>query len=134
MYNNKIAFLNQKPKSLFIFVILSIEILIGLIIISLKVYHYQHYLTKGYVDCSNTCVIISYVPTNIEPVKIKLNNKDWNATVLKKDVEINEEEMRSYYKITYQGNNSLKHQEIVDLNYCYQKQSVFQTLKNKIFR
>jgi len=132
-YHNKTAFLNKKPKKLFLFVLVFITFLILFLIFSIKLECYDHYRTKGYVDCEESCVIITAIPSNIEYQKIKLNNKKWNPTLLDKKLEIDEEQMISYYKLTLSSREKRMNKEIVDLNFYYNKQRIIKKIGNLMF-
>ncbi len=124
IYNNKIAFLRLKPKKLFLLSIFLGVFLIIILFIMQSCKAYKHYLTRGYVVCSKECFIVSFVPSNIQFERITMNGKEIDYTIQDKILQIKEDEMLSYYKITFSCNEELLDKEIVELNFFYDKQSI----------
>lgn len=133
LYQNKIAFLKEKPKKLFLVSMLMLIFLVLILVISFKVEIYDHYLTKGYVDCEELCKIVVAVPTEIDIQKIKYKNKDFNANILSQSVEIDKEQVISYNLYNFANEMDFKDKEIVDLNFYYNKQRILKKFIDKIF-
>lgn len=131
--NNKMAFYKYQPKKLFFLIMLLAFILFFLFYLSSKTKTYDHFITKGLVVCDKECIITVFIPTNIEPLKIKLNEKIIDGKITNKVLEVNQDEMVSYYRLAINCNEDLGHNEIVDLNFYYNKQSVFKKIRAKIF-
>lgn len=133
LYQNKIAFLKEKPKKLFLVSLFLMLFLIVILFISLKVEVYDHYLTRGYVDCEESCKVIVVVPTDVIFQKIKFKNKDWNPDILSKTIEIDEENVISYYLYNLSNEIGFQDKEIVELNFYYNKQRILKKFIEKIF-
>jgi len=133
LYHNKIAFLKESPKKLFFVTFIFLLFLITVIYISYKVEVYDHYITKGYVECENTCKVVVVVPTEITIQKIKYKNKNWKPKTLSKTMEIDEENVISYYLYNFSNDMNFKDKEIVELNFCYNKQRIIKKFIEKIF-
>ncbi len=134
LYQNKIVFLQEKPKKLFLVAMLIlITFLISFILLE-KIEIYDHYVTRGYVECTDTCKVIVVVPTQIDIQKIKYNNKNYEPQILSKNIEVDEKEVVSYYVYTLENTLNFKDKEIVELNFCYNKQRVIKKFINKIFK
>ena len=133
LFQNKQAFLRKKPKNLFLVSIMFILLLLIVLVISLKVEVYDHYLTRGYVNCSENCKIIVAIPTNIDIQKIKFNKKYIKPNILSKTIEIDKENVISYYLYTFTNIYGLEDKEIVELNFCYNKQRLLKKIINSIF-
>ncbi len=133
LFQNKQAFLRKKPKNLFLVSIMFILLLLVVLVISLKVEVYDHYLARGYVNCSENCKIIVAVPTNIDIQKIKFNKKYIKPNILSKTIEIDEKNVISYYLYTFTNIYGLEDKEIVELNFCYNKQRLLKKIINSIF-
>lgn len=133
LFMNKQAFLRKKPKNLFLITILIIIFLLVILFISLKVEVYDHYLTRGYIECNGTCNAVVVVPTSIDIQKLKINNKYLKPNILSKTIEIDEENVISYYLYNFQMDDSFQDKEIVDFNICYNKQRILKKFINSIF-
>ena len=133
LFQNKQAFLRKKPKNLFLVTIMLIIILLVILVISLKIEVYDHYLMRGYVSCSDDCKIIVADPTNIDIQKIKYNNKYIKPNILSKTIEIDEENVSSYYLYNFANIDGLVDKEIVLFNFCYNKQRLLKKFINSIF-
>lgn len=133
IFNNKESLLYLKPR-LSLTLLLLIITISTLIIIGIKVKIYDTYKTKGIISCTNTCIITTYIPTSINPNKIKFNNKEINYLELKKEIEVDEENYISYYKIIYDIKDNFDNNEIVNLNFYYNKQSIIRKIFSKVFR
>lgn len=133
LFQNKQAFLRKKPKNLFLVSIMFILLLLVVLAISLKVEVYDHYLTRGYVNCRENCKIIVAIPTNIDIQKIKFNKKYIKPNILSKTIEIDKENVISYYLYTFTNIYGLEDKEIVELNFCYNKQRLLKKFINSIF-
>lgn len=133
LYQNKEAFLSEKPAKLFVLSLLIIIFSICLILLLAKKESYDHYLTKGIVKCEENCKVIVAVPTNIQFTKIKYNNKYWSPKILSKEIKIDEEQVISYNIYTLESNFNFEDKEIIDLNICYNKQRILKKFIKKIF-
>lgn len=133
LYQNKQAFLNEKPCKLFWIVIFALIILLIILLISWNIKVYNHYLTRGFIECSDVCKINVIVPTNINFQKIKLNNKYIEPKILSKVIEIDEENVISYYMYTFLNEYNFQDKEIVEINFCYNKQRLLKKIVNSIF-
>lgn len=133
IFNNKIAFLKTKPKIGFLIVILIIIILLVLVSYMNKVEVYDHYQTKGIVSCTNNCTITTAIPTNLDFSLITINNENLNYEIIQKEVKIDEQNYETYYEILLSTSNDLNNNEIVDLNFYYNKQRIMTKIKNKMF-
>lgn len=133
LYNNKYAFLKEKPKCLFVISVIIIVFLLFIICLSLKVEVYDHYVTKGFVECSDNCKIIVAIPTEITVQKIKYNNKFIEPKILSKTLEIDQENVVSYYIYAFNNDYGLQDKEIVEFNFCYNKQRIIKKFINSIF-
>ena len=133
VYNNKYAFLNEKPKKLFIAFIIMNVILLILLLLCIKIKIYDNYQAKGYVKCEKTCVIVTIVPSNINIEKIKENNKYLDYEIIKKELKIDEENYISYNNIVLKTDRSYQDKEIIDLNFYYNKQRIIKKIVKKIF-
>jgi hypothetical protein len=133
IYNNKIAFLNKKPKQVkYLLIIILIILLVGIFMIT-KTKIYSNYRTKGYVLCEETCEIITMIPTNISYDKLTINNELLDLSIINREVVIDETSMESYYKIYFQSTDKYLNQEILDINFYYDKESLFTKIKEKLF-
>ena len=137
LFNNKYAFLKKQPKYEFI-----ITIMISLLLFILLNYIntkeiYNHYKTKGLVSCSNSvdtsCTIKTALPTNINFDLITLNNNYLDYEILSKELIVDEQNYQTFYELTLSTNTSLTNQEIVDLNFYYNKQRIITKIKEKMF-
>lgn len=133
IYNNKQAFLNKKPKGLFI-VFLSLSlILLVLVILTYKIKIYDNYQTKGIVSCDVECLITVYIPTDISFEKIEINNKNIGYEIISQEIQIDEENFVSYYKLTLKTDYKLTNEEIINLNFYYNKQRIIKKLQTNMF-
>lgn len=133
LYQNKQAFLNEKPKRLFWIVIFSLIFLILCLLMTWNIKVYEHYLTRGFIECSDVCKINVVVPTNIKFQKIKLNNKYIEPKILSEVIEIDEENVVSYYMYTFLNEYNFEDKEIVEINFCYNKQRILKKFIDSIF-
>lgn len=133
IYNNKTAFLNKKPKQVIWIIRIVLILIIISIIYSLNTKVYSNYRTKGYIFCKETCEIITMIPTNIEYEKVSINNQDKEISIIRKEVMIDEENMESFYKLYFKSSEKFLDKEIIDLNFYYNKESLFTKIKKKLF-
>lgn len=131
--NNKMAFYKCQPKSMFFLIIVLVFILFFIFYLSSKIKTYDHFITKGVVVCDNDCLITVFIPTNIDPLKFELNGKITDLVITDKVLEVNQDEMVSYYRLTINCNENFSHNEIVNFNFYYNKQSAFKKIRAKIF-
>ena len=132
IFNNKIAFLKIKPKLGFLIVIFIIVILLTLVSYMNKVEVYDHYQAKGIVSCTNICTITTAIPTNLDFSLITINNKNLKYEIIKKELKANEQNYTTYYEMVLSTSNNLNNNEIVDLNFYYNKQRIITKIKNKM--
>lgn len=133
LYNNKNAFLKKQPKYEFIIVVLSASLLLWLLYYMCSNYVYDHYQTKGIVLCDDKCIIKTTVSTEIDFEKINLNNKDLNYEIIEQELIVDEENYLTYYELTLSIEDNLTNNEIVDLNFYYNKQRIITKIKEKMF-
>ncbi len=133
LFNNKTAFLRMKPKMGFTVVILIFFILLYLIIYISTKEIYDHYQTKGIVNCQNTCTIKTLLPSNFNFEQIALNNKYLDYTIISKELIVDEENYQTYFELTLSTEEDLTNNEIVDLNFYYNKQRLIVKIKEKMF-
>lgn len=133
LYNNKYAFLKKKPSIGFAAVIILILILLWLLIYMCKKEIYDTYQAKGIVTCSTTCQITTAIPSNIDFEQIMLNNKNLDYEFVSKELKVDEEAFASYYEITLSTKESFENNEIVNLNFYYNKEKIITKIKEKMF-
>lgn len=136
LFNNKYAFLKKQPKYEFIIVIIIVALLFILLRYIDHKEVYDHYKTKGLVSCdanASTCTIKTALPTNVNFDDIALNNNYLNYEILSKELVVDEENYQTYYELTLSTTTSLTNQEIVDLNFYYNKQRIITKIKEKMF-
>ena len=73
------------------------------------------------------------IPTNIDIQKIKFNNKYIKPNILSKTIEIDEKNVISYYLYNFANTYGLEDKEIVELNFCYNKQRLLKKIINSVF-
>lgn len=133
LFNNKNAFLKLKPKLGFYIVIMILLILLGLLIFIYQEDIYDNYQTKGLVNCTKSCTITTAIPSNLDFEKIALNNKSITYQIIHKELIIDEENYQTFYELTLSTNESLMNNEIVNLNFYYNKQRIITKIKEKMF-
>lgn len=133
IFNNKNALLSQKPRKLWILIIVIFSLFLGLLLFTCQVEVYDNYLTKGVVKCSDKCLITSFIPYDLEVTKIALNNKNIDYNILSKNLKIDEENYLSYYEISLTVNEELEDNEIIELNFYYNKQRIISKILQKMF-
>lgn len=133
IYDNKEAFLKLKPKRLIILFILIILVIIVITIFIIKIKAYDNYQTKGYINCEKECFIETLIPTSIAYEKIKIDNKDITYSLINKEIVIDKENYISYYKITLKSDLEYSNNEIIDINFYYNKQRIIEKIKDKMF-
>lgn len=133
LFNNKTAFLKEKPKMGFIIVILILLILLILLIFICKKEIYDSYQTKGLVSCTDTCTITTSIPSNLEYDYIQVNNKYLNYEILSEKLIVDEENLITYNQLTLSTELSLSNNEIIDLTIYYNKQRIITKIKDKMF-
>lgn len=130
--DNKYSFLNMKPQKTKI-LILIILILIFLLILLIKCKFYDNYETKGFVSCSDTCVITTYIPTNIHYEEIYYKHQLLDYQLLSKEIKVDEKNLESYLELRLATNENLRNGEIIRINFYYQKQRLISKIKNLMF-
>ncbi len=133
IFNNKEAFLNEKPKYGFIVVILLIVVFLLIILYMCKTDIYDNYQTKGYISCNDSCVVITTIPSNLSYEKIDLNNKSLDYEIVNSELILDEVNYETYYKITISSSYVGQNNEIVDLNFYCNKQRIITKIKNNMF-
>lgn len=133
IFNNKTSFLLNKPKHLWLLILFVIAVIIAIIIVSVKIKVFDSYQTKGYVECDKNCLVNVNIPSNINYEKIKINNKDIKFTEIKRELELDKDNLISYYQIKLNCNIPLQSNEIVNLTFYYNKQRIFTKIKNHMF-
>lgn len=133
LFNNKVAFLKKKPKMGFIAVIFVFVVLLILLYYICKVKIYDQYQTKGLVACSSTCTITVLIPSDLSYDEIWLNNKYFDYELIGKELQVDEENLESYFKLTLSTTEALTNNEIVNLSFYYNKQRIITKIKEKMF-
>ena len=133
IYNNKTSFLKLKPrKTIYILLFFIIIIIFTLIRISfIKVY--DNYLTKGYITCNDKCFLTTFLPSNIEYQKITFNNKNYKYKILTNEISFDEANMISLRKLEIEVKHEYLNEEIVDINFYYNKQRIVEKVKEDMF-
>lgn len=129
--NNKESFLRTKPHMLCLILIILLSFII-LLVLSIKIKVYDNYETKGIYTCNNECYLEVVVPSNIFYQEIEVNKKLVSFKVLSEDLEIDKDNMISYIKLKLDLDSTFKEQEIVDVNFYYNKQRIITKIKEKI--
>ena len=133
LFNNKTAFLKEKPKIGFIIVMLILLILFSLLLFICKKEIYDSYQTKGLVTCIDTCTISTTIPSNLDFEQVLLNNKYLNYEIISQELIVDEENLETYDKLTLSIDISLSNNEIIDLIFYYNKQKIITKIKDKMF-
>ena len=133
LFNNKNAFLKIQPKLGFYIVVIMIIILLGILIYICQKDVYDHYQTKGIVSCTTICTIKTAIPSNLNFEQISLNNQYLNYENINRELVVDEENYQTYYELTITTNQKLTNNEIVDLNFYYNKQRIIIKIKDKMF-
>lgn len=133
LFNNKVAFLKKKPKMGFIAVIFVFIVLLILLYYVCKVKVYDQFQTKGIVTCASTCTITVLIPSNLSYDEIWLNNKYIHFEEIEKELQVDEENLESYFKLTLATSEALTNNEIVNLTFYYNKQRIITKIKEKMF-
>lgn len=133
LFNNKVAFLKKKPKMGFIAVIFVFIALSILLYYTCKVKVYDQYQTKGIASCNNTCIITVLIPSKLSFDEIWLNNKYLDYELIGKELQVDEENFQSYFKLTLSTVDPLTNNEIVNLSFYYNKQRIITKIKEKMF-
>ena len=134
IYHNHVAFKNLKPLNFTYFIVL-LTIMISLIILMLfKTKVYDHYASKSYVTCEDTCTLDILYPSNINYDYIQFNNKNLTFNIIGEEIIIDEENFQSFKKqsLTF-TNNVFKNQEIINVDFYYHKQRLLNKLLKLLF-
>ncbi|MCI8670725.1 MAG: hypothetical protein HFI36_01665 [Bacilli bacterium] len=133
LLDNKESFRRVKPNKHIFLIVILLVVIIGFIIIIIKVQVSDNYQTKGYVDCTDKCVIKTAIPSYVSYEKLSINKKFKNFHILDKELKIDEEHFTSYYEITIELEDVLNDKEIVELNFYYNKQRIIEKIKDYMF-
>ncbi len=133
LLNNKQAFLKEKPKIGFIVTIVMTIILLMLLIYICQREVYDNYQTKGIVSCNEKCTITTVIPSNLNFEQVVVNNKNIHYEIIGKELRVDEKNYLSYYDLTLSTSLSFSNNEIVDLNFYYNKQRIITKIKDKMF-
>ncbi len=133
LFNNKTAFLKKEPKIGFLVVIVFLILLLFLLLYICKKEIYDSYQTKGFVTCDQLCNILVVIPSDLNFDKIAQNGKYLNYEITSKELKIDEENIQTYYELTLSTDESLSNNEIVILNFYYNKQRIITKIKEKMF-
>ena len=117
----------------FIAVIFVFIVLLILLYYICKVKIYDQYQTKGLVACSSTCTITVLIPSDLSYDEIWLNNKYFDYELIGKELQVDEENLESYFKLTLSTTEALTNNEIVNLSFYYNKQRIITKIKEKMF-
>ena len=132
IYYNKRAFIEKKPKKLFFLIFFFFALFLLFLGVASHTESYDHYITRGYVDCRDDCFIVTVIPSHILYQKVLINNKNWNFDLVEKELQIDEENMISYYRLIF-PNDGFAPNEFVNFNFYYNKQSLLKKWIKKIF-
>ena len=134
IYNNKEAFKKIAPLNITI-IILFMLTLIGLIlVIKFKTKIYDNYQAKGYITCTTSCTLTVLYPSTITYDLLTINNKNLVAKKESEEIVIDEVNLISYKKLILSiPNNIFTDQEIVNVNFYYNKQRIINKLLKLIF-
>ncbi len=133
IYNNKTSFISLKPRKFLGLIILITIILSYIIYLLITTKVYDNYQTKGYITCNETCVLITYIPPEINYNKIYFNNKLYTYEILDNEIILDKETITSYRKLTLKVSKTFLNNEIVNLNFYYHKQRIITKIKEKMF-
>ncbi len=133
IFNNKVAFLKIKPRIGFLVVILMLIALLFLLIFMYKVKVYDHYQTKGVANCTDTCTITTAIPTNLNFALLAINNRTSTYEIIKKELKVDNKSYETYYEIVLSVSNDFHNNEVVNLNFYYNKQRIITKIKDKMF-
>lgn len=125
---NKEAFLRKKPKNIFSLCIVFFMMFIFIFFLSAHFETYEHYLATGYVECDRVCHIVTLIPDSIPIEKIVLNRKEVTYTIQKKILQVNEIDHTRFYKLIIFIEDDLEDNQVVELNFYYDKQSILKKL------
>ena len=132
--DNKVAFLGKRPKLGFIVVMIILVILIMFLIYICGNETYDNYQTKGIVSCDGSCVIKTAIPSNLDNFEqIALNNKMINYEIVSRELVVDEDNYQTYYEISFETDKTLTNNEVVSLNFYYNKQRIITKIKEKMF-
>ncbi len=133
IFNNKQAFLKTKPRNLSLILLIILFCCLILLIYLTFTKIYDNYPTTGFISCNDTCVLTTYLPSTITYDYLTINNKKKNYEILSQDIVIPEDTLISLKKIIYQVNNDYLDNEIVNLNFYYNKQRIINKILTKVF-
>lgn len=133
LFNNKTAFLKKKPTIGLSIIIFLLFILLFLLAYVCKKEIYDNYQAKGIVSCNETCTITTAIPSNLNFEQITLNNKNLNYELISKELKVDQGNYTTYYEIILSTQESLLNNEIVNLNFYYNKQKIITKIKEKMF-
>ena len=117
----------------FIAVVFVFIVLLILLYYVCKVKVYDQFQTKGIVTCASTCTITVLIPSNLSYDEIWLNNKYVHFEEIEKELQVDEENLESYFKLTLATSEALTNNEIVNLTFYYNKQRIITKIKEKMF-
>ena len=133
IFNNKQAFLKTKPRNLSLILLIILLCIIILLIYLTFTKIYDNYTTNGVVTCENTCILTTYIPSNINYDYLTINNEKKNYEVLSHEIVIPEDTLISLDKVIFNIHNDYEDKEIVNLNFYYNKQRMITKMFNKAF-
>ena len=133
IFNNKTAFQATKPKNLTLILILIFISFSILIIYLTQTKIYDNYSTQGIVTCNDTCYITTYIPSTITFDYLTINNKKTSYQIIDSQIIIPEDSFESLKKLSITTNNNYEANEILNLNFYYNKQRIITKMLNKAF-
>ena len=133
IYHNKEAFIKEKPRKTYFLLIFIVLTLIIILKFTYNTKTYDNYRTNGIVTCNEECLIKTYIPSTLTPELLKLNNKSVTYRILTNEVITDEANYVTYQALAIKVESKLKDQEIVTLDFYYNKQRIIVKLKDKIF-
>ena len=133
IYNNKQAFLQTKPRNLSLILLIILLSIIILIIYLTFTKIYDNYSTNGVINCNDNCTLTTYIPSSITYDYLTINNKKKNYQILSQEIFIPQDTLISLNKIVFQVYNDYQDNEIVNLNFYYNKQRMIKKMLDKAF-
>lgn len=134
IYNNKYAFLYQKPRKFWLILIIFILLLNIILAYTTKEYTYDFYETKGLVICEKSnCEIKTIIPSAISINKILINNKITPYEIKSLNLKFDEENYLTYNEIYFTTPNTYQNNEVLTLKFYYNKQRIISKIKNIMF-
>lgn len=133
IYNNKTSFIRLKPRKFLGLIIPLLIILLIIIYLLITTKIYDNYPTKGYITCSDKCILTTYIPSNIDYNNIYFNNKHYKSKIVTNEIVMEENSITTYRKLQLEVSHNYLNNEIINLNFYYHKQRIIVKIFQKIF-